>query len=112
MGSSLLAVTFEVLHPTQVAHFWAHMLSRNVDETSEGAFLPGDAAQLGLRFAPSRTERAGRNRAHIHLTSTSDADQQHVVKTALGLGARHLDVGQRPEERHIVLADPGDNESA
>src|SRR5688500_15557512 len=76
MGSSLLAVTFEVLHPTQVAHFGAHMLSRNVDETSEGALLPGGATQLGLRFAPSRTERSGRNRAHIHLTSTSDADQQ------------------------------------
>ena len=29
---------------------------------------------------------------------------------ALGLGARHIDVGQRPEEGHVVLADPEGNE--
>jgi hypothetical protein len=32
------------------------------------------------------------------------------VATALALGAGHLDVGQRPEEEHIVLADPEGNE--
>jgi hypothetical protein len=31
------------------------------------------------------------------------------VETALRLGARHLDVGQRPEEGHVVLADPEGN---
>ncbi len=29
---------------------------------------------------------------------------------ALRLGARHIDVGQRPEEGHVVLADPDGNE--
>ena len=29
---------------------------------------------------------------------------------ALGLGARHIDVGQLPEEGHVVLADPEGNE--
>jgi hypothetical protein len=47
---------------------------------------------------------------HLHLTSASQADQQHTVAAALGLGARHLDVGQRPEEEHVVLADPEGNE--
>ncbi len=32
------------------------------------------------------------------------------MATALGLGAGHLDVGQRPEEGHVVLADPDGNE--
>jgi hypothetical protein len=32
------------------------------------------------------------------------------VATALGLSARHVDVGQRPEEGHVVLADPEGNE--
>ncbi|MGH3368116.1 MAG: VOC family protein, partial [Nocardioidaceae bacterium] len=26
------------------------------------------------------------------------------------LGARHIDIGQRPEEGHVVLADPEGNE--
>ncbi len=42
---------------------------------------------------------------HLHVTSDGDADQQAVVARALALGARHLDVGQRPEEGHVVLAD-------
>ena len=29
---------------------------------------------------------------------------------ALALGARHIDVGQRPDEGHVVLADPEGNE--
>ncbi|WP_425550387.1 VOC family protein [Actinopolymorpha pittospori] len=40
----------------------------------------------------------------------SPADQQHTVATALKLGGDHFDVGQRPEEKHVVLADPEGNE--
>jgi hypothetical protein len=108
--SSLIAVTFDAHDPARVARFWGEMLGRDVVETSRGALLRGDGTQLGLRFAPCRVEKAGPNRAHFHLTSTSDAHQQHTVERALDLGARHLDVGQRPEEGHVVLADPGDNE--
>jgi hypothetical protein len=32
------------------------------------------------------------------------------VARALELGARHLDIGQRPDEAHVVLADPEGNE--
>jgi hypothetical protein len=43
---------------------------------------------------------------HFDLTSTSLEDQQQTVAKALDLGARHTDVGQGPEEGHVVLADP------
>jgi hypothetical protein len=82
----------------------------NFVETSNGVLLRGDATQLGLGFAPCHIEKSGPNRVHLHITSTTDADQQQTVEKALSLGARHLDVGQRPEEGHVVLADPGDNE--
>lgn len=42
---------------------------------------------------------------HLHLTSTEGRAQEQLVARALDLGARHLDVGQRPEEGHVVLAD-------
>ena len=77
---------------------------------SPGALLPGSLGPLGLRLIASRAERVGPNRMHLHLTSTSLADQQHTVAAALELGASHLDVGQLPEERHVVLADPEGNE--
>src|SRR4051812_26087848 len=47
---------------------------------------------------------------HVDLTSTSAGDQQQVVARSLELGARHIDIGQRPEEGHVVLADPEGNE--
>jgi len=48
--------------------------------------------------------------SHFDLTSTSREDQQETVARSLRLGARHIDVGQRPEEGHVVLADPEGNE--
>jgi catechol 2,3-dioxygenase-like lactoylglutathione lyase family enzyme len=110
MPSLPLTVTFDAHDAARLARFWAGLLGREVVADAGGAFLPGDDTQLSLRFVPSRTEKAGRNRLHLHLTSTSLADQEHTVATALGLGAGHLDVGQRPEEGHVVLADPEGNE--
>ena len=86
------------------------MLGREIVEDAGGALLHGDDTQLGLRFVPSGAEKSGPNRMHLHLTSASPAGQQQTVAMALDLGARHIDVGQRPEEGHIVLADPEGNE--
>ena len=110
MPLRLLAVTFDAHNPARVAQFWAGVLGRDVVEDTGGVLLPGDDTQLGLRFAASRADKVAPNGMHLHLTSASLADQQQTVATALGLGARHLDVGQRPEEGHVVLADPDDNE--
>ena len=110
MPPPLLTVTFDGHDPARLARFWAGMLGREVVEDAGGALVPGEDTQLSLRFVPSRTEKAGPNRMHPHLTSTSLADQQQTVATALGLGAGHLDVGQLPEEEHVVLADPEGNE--
>ncbi|HYN96244.1 MAG TPA: VOC family protein [Pilimelia sp.] len=110
MPSLLLAVTSDAHDAHRLAQFWAGMLRREVVDDAGGALLPGADTQLGLRFVSSSTVKAGPNRMHLHLTSASHADQQHLVATALRLGAGHLDVGQRPEEEHIVLADPEGNE--
>ena len=110
MVLGLLSVIFDAHDSTRLAQFWADVLGRDVVEDAGDALLPGDGAQLSLRFVLSRTEKVGPNLMHMHLTSTSPADQQHRVEKALGLGASHLDVGQRPEEGHVVLADPEGNE--
>jgi hypothetical protein len=102
-------MTFDAHDAARVARFWAGTLGREVVDEPGGALLPGDGAQVALRFVASRAERVGPHRVHLHLTSTSLDDQQHVVASALKLGAAHLDVGQRPEEGHIVLADPEGN---
>ncbi|MEP6697885.1 MAG: VOC family protein [Pseudonocardiales bacterium] len=110
MPSHLLALTLDAHDPPRLAQFWSGVLSREIVEDAGGALLPGDDTQLGLRFVPSVAKKVGPNRMHLHLTSANPADQQQTVATALKLGARHIDVGQRPEEGHVVLADPEGNE--
>ena len=106
----LVAVTFDALDPAGVAEFWGRLLGGDVVQEARGALLPGDDTQVGLRFVAASSEKSGPNRLHLHLTSTSGEDQQRTVKIVLGLGGRLLDVGQLPEEDHVVLADPGGNE--
>jgi len=103
-------VSFDARDPALPAAFWAGMLGREIIEEANGALLPGDETQVGLRFVAAATDKHGPNRLHLHLTSSSLEDQRHTVETALRLGGHHLDVGQLPEEDHVVLSDPGGNE--
>jgi hypothetical protein len=106
----LEALTFDVADADAVAAFWAGLLDRQIRAEAGGAFLPGDHTQIGLRFVTSDSEQIGPRRLHLHLTSDSPEQQQRTVAMALRLGGRHLDVGQGPEDEHVVLADPGGNE--
>jgi catechol 2,3-dioxygenase-like lactoylglutathione lyase family enzyme len=110
MALRLVAVSFDAHHLAGVAAFWAGMLGREVVGEASGALLPGDDTQVGLRFVVAATAKSGPNRLHLHLTSSTLEEQRHVVETALGLGGRHIEVGQLPEEGHVVLADPDGNE--
>jgi catechol 2,3-dioxygenase-like lactoylglutathione lyase family enzyme len=104
-----VAVCFDAADPDGVAAFWAGVLDRDVVPEAGGDLLPGDETQVGLRFVAAATEKSGPDRMHLHLTTSSPEDQQATVDAALALGGRHLDVGQTPDEGHIVLADPGGN---
>ncbi|MFF0343645.1 VOC family protein [Kribbella sp. NPDC004875] len=110
MALRLEAVVFDVADSAAVADFWAGMLGREVVMEPDGALVPGNETQVGLRFVTSDSLQVGPRQLHLHLTSTSLEDQQRTVETALRLGGRHLDVGQGPDESFVVLADPGGNE--
>lgn len=109
MALHLVAVTFDAHDPVVVSRFWAALLDREVIDAQGGALLPGGETQVALRFVASAAKDAGSDRLHLHLTSTSPEDQQRTVDAALRLGARPLDVGQLPEESHVVLCDPDGN---
>jgi hypothetical protein len=93
-----------------VARFWAELLGREVIDEDNGVLLPGDERQVGLRFVAASTQKAGLNRLHLHLVSADPEGQRATVEKALSIGGCHLDVGQLPEEGHVVLSDPGGNE--
>src|SRR3712207_806342 len=108
MTSHLFAVCFAANQPVRLAGFWSRLLGW---EPADGVtLLPSDDTGFRIRFIPTEEPKAGQNRAHFDLTSVSLEDQQRTVARALEFGARHIDVGQRPEEEHVVLADPEGNE--
>jgi catechol 2,3-dioxygenase-like lactoylglutathione lyase family enzyme len=112
MTCQLLAVCFDANDPRRLARFWGGVLGWEVaDDTRDCiALLPSDDTWFGFRFLPTQEPKSSPYERHFHLTSTSLGDQQQTVARSLALGARHLDVGQRPEEGHVVLADPEGNE--
>jgi hypothetical protein len=109
MAVHLLAVTYDVRYPARLARFWGGILGRGAIEDAGGLLLPGTPTQVGLRFVAGQPEKGHLNRLHLHLSSTSLAHQQDTVAAAVALGAEHIDVGQLPEDGHIVLDDPAGN---
>jgi predicted enzyme related to lactoylglutathione lyase len=112
MTCSLFALCLDANDPPRLRRFWADVLDWEMadDLQDDIALLPSDDTGFRIRFLPTQEQRTGQNQMHFHLTSTSLEDQQRTVARSLELGARHIDIGQRPDEGHVVLADPEGNE--
>ncbi|MGC5333473.1 VOC family protein [Micromonospora sp. DT62] len=112
MTSQLFALSFDANQPLRLARFWSGVLGWDLaDDPGDGvALLPSDDTGFRIRFLPTGRPKVGPNPMHFDLTSTSLEDQRQTVARALDLGAEHIDIGQRPEEGHVVLADPDGNE--
>ena len=76
MPVGLVAVAFDADDPARLAAFWAAVLGRRIIDELNGALLPGDETQVGLRFAVAATEKSGQNRLHLHLTSSTLEDER------------------------------------
>ncbi|MFD1538939.1 VOC family protein [Nonomuraea guangzhouensis] len=111
MTSQLVALCFDANDPLGLARFWAGFLGWEMtDDPHEGiTLLPNDDTGFRIRCLPTEEKKTEPNQIHFDMTS-NHADQERTVERALALGARHIDVGQLPEEGHVVLADPEGNE--
>jgi catechol 2,3-dioxygenase-like lactoylglutathione lyase family enzyme len=112
MALDLYALAFDANDPARLAPFWAGVLGRELVEVSDGGLvlLPDDDQGFRIEFYPTQEPKTHPNQMHFDLTSQSLEEQQATVARALDLGGRHLDVGQLPDEEHVVLADPEGNE--
>ena len=102
MALRLHALTVLAPDPEAAATFWGELLE-----------WPRDGVELrsttfGITFVQSDEPVVLPNQVHLHLTS-NDRTQDETVARALELGASHIDVGQQPDEDHVVLADPEGN---
>jgi hypothetical protein len=112
MSSRLLAVCVDANDPLRLARFWASALGWHASDDISGAIalVPNDGTRFQIHFLPVPEKKAGKNRIHLDLTTTSTDDMTGTVERLIELGARHVDIGQGPDEPHVVLADPEGNE--
>jgi hypothetical protein len=112
MTAQLFSLTFDANNPMGQARFWGTLLGREVvEDPRDGVVvMPSDDTQFRLRFVPNVELKSFPNKIHFDMTSESYDHMRETVTRALDLEAQHIDVGQRPEEGHVVLADPEGNE--
>ncbi|WP_112247346.1 VOC family protein [Kribbella monticola] len=109
MTTRLVTLCFDAQEPPRLAEFWAGILGRKVGDDGV-TLLPNDELEFAIRFTATEAEKSEPNQMHFDLTSATPEAQQATVAKALDLGGQHLDIGQRPEDGHVVLADPEGNE--
>jgi predicted enzyme related to lactoylglutathione lyase len=109
MTAQLVTLCFDANDPLRLVRFWAGVLGRKVAD-DDVTLLPDDDIGFGIRFTSTEAQKTAPNQMHFDLTSRTLEDQQATVARALELGGRHLDIGQLPDEDHVVLADPEGNE--
>ena len=91
-----------------IAQFWSALLGWPITfEDDVELYVEGE--YLGIVFGEVPEPKTVKNRVHLDLASATLAQQQEIVDRALGLGARHADVGQG-DTPYVVLADPEGNE--
>ena len=112
MTSRVIALRVDANDPDRLGRFWAGLLGWKMSEClpDEFALRPSDDTEFRMRFVRTQEQKRSQNRIHGDLTSTSAEDQRQVVARALELGASPADVGQRPDQPHVVLVDPEGNE--
>ena len=112
MALGLVALCLDAADPIGMARFWAEALGWEIGDTTGDLVVlePTDGTRFRMELLPVPTPKLGPNRHHLDLTTTSLDDQRDSATRLVELGGRHIDIGQKPEEGHIVLADPEGNE--
>src|ERR1044072_4588909 len=105
MGVEIYGLAFDALDPEAQARFWAGVLEREIADDKPW-LLPGNEHECQIHFEKTDGPKPGPNKMHFDLMTSSWDDQTETVERALALGGAHLDVGQLPEELHVVLQDP------
>src|SRR3954452_17543367 len=96
----LASLAFDATDPARLARFWAAALGWSVDDrpTDVIGVRPTDGTGFLLEFAEVPQPKTSKNPIHLDLVSESVGHQREVVDRLIGLGGRHVDIGQDPED--------------
>ena len=109
MPSRWEQVVVDAQDPARLGRWWAEALGYViVDESPDEVEIRRTPDELpGLLFGVNNDVKRVKNRLHIDLRPD---DQQAEVERLVGMGARHVDIGQPDDVPWVVLADPEGNE--
>jgi len=115
MNIRIQCLCIDTTDPAGLAAFWEAALGwrRTFDREHQVVLEPpagspedGVAPDLLFLRVPE-ADKAGKNRLHLDLRPR---DQAAEVARLENLGARRIDVGQKPDVSWVVMADPAGNE--
>ena len=113
MPTHFCHVVIDAADPTASARWWGQALGWPVtyESDDEAVLEPPSPGGIGvpLLFVAVPEPKGGKNRVHLDLRSTSDAEQADLVERLVRLGASPADIGQDGTP-WVVLADPEGNE--
>ena len=109
----LAAIAVDSQDPATLAPFWAAAIGWDVEWPDElGDITVRNPARpapyLDILGVPEA--KTVKNRVHLDVAGWADDDQAAEVARLVALGASPADVGQGPDVRWVVLADPEGNE--
>ena len=112
MTVEIVALHIDAHDPVALARFWAGVLRRETvgDTADDVALRPDGDTEFLIRFDRTEARSGDRTRPTSTSRARSPQEQAATVEQGLETARRHLDVGQLPEEEHVVLADPEGNE--
>lgn len=111
MTSRLACVVIDSANPPALAEFWKGVLGWVVvDQDDTGISLAAAGTvmpSLDILLVPET--KTVKNRLHLDLRADGNTTAEELDRL-LALGARRVDIGQRPDVSWVVLADPEGNE--
>jgi hypothetical protein len=112
LSTRLITLCFDANDPLRLARFWAAALHWDIDDETDDeiGLLPTDGTGFSILFLPVPESKMAKSRIHLDLVSESPEHQSEMVDRLIGSGARPADIGQSPDDDHVVLADPEGNE--
>ena len=114
MTSRIGQWTIDVTDVERMGQFWAEALGYRLDLGNDGSaklYPPhgADPSTPTVWLQPvDYVKQPRKNRTHPDLVVDGDVDAE--VERLLAFGASRVDVGQRPDDPFVVLADPEGNE--
>jgi hypothetical protein len=116
MALRLVQIAMNALDDAAVGRFWADALGWTVSSEGPGVtnlqpegFDYPDPAAVCIDVITVPEPKSVKNRVHVDLATTSEAERAELVARLMDLGATPADVGQG-DAPWTVLADPEGNE--